>query len=68
MQMKFNNRVMTSSEKTAIQTLIDTFSKLEKEAFGISRAIDELQSHLLVMVDQAIVVRDSDDERFDEES
>ena len=68
MQMKFNNRVMTPSEKTAIQTLIDTFSKLEKEAFGISRAIDELQSHLLVMVDQAIVVRDSDDERFDEES
>lgn len=68
MQMKFNNRVMTPSEKTAIQTLIDTFSKLEKEAFGISRAIDELQSHLLVMVDQAIVVQDSDDERFDEES
>ena len=68
MQMKFSNRVMTPSEKTAIQTLIDTFSKLEKEAFGISRAIDELQSHLLVMVDQAIVVRDSDDERFDEES
>ena len=68
MQMKFNNRVMTSSEKTAIQTLIDTFSKLEKEAFGISRAIDELQSHLLVMVDQAIIVQDSDDERFDEES
>ena len=68
MQMKFSNRVMTPSEKTAIQTLIDTFSKLEKEAFGISRAIDELQSHLLVMVEQAIVVRDSDDERFDEES
>ena len=68
MQMKFNNRVMTPSEKTAIQTLIDTFSKLEKEAFGISHAIDELQSHLLVMVDQAIVVQDSDDERFDEES
>ena len=68
MQMKFSNRVMTPSEKTAIQTLINTFSKLEKEAFGISRAIDELQSHLLVMVDQAIVVRDSDDERFDEES
>ena len=55
MQMKFSNRVMTPSEKTAIQTLIDTFSKLEKEAFGISRAIDELQSHLLVMVDQAII-------------
>lgn len=66
MQMNFQHRVITPKEKEAIQILIDTFTNLEKSANGISHAIDELQSNLLLMIDTAFVVQEIDDERFDE--
>ena len=64
--MEFENRTMTCAEREALQTFLNKISDIEKSPLGISKSIDDLQSILLLMIDSATIVLDTDMERYEE--